>query len=347
MLTTINVAVALALILLLLLPLVLFANYVEATSATYIASTRGHYGLSSGLLRSGYTNTDYRPPSIIPSCSDGREFVVFVHGWFTSEQSAISQYNVVKQSLESVGYLGPVIGFSWDSNTIDKLNWLDWFDSDWFDWWWNGDWSSSDWEEAWNTGKDIAQQNGLKLGKFILDLKTYCEEAKIRLVGHSLGALVILNALDSLHNDEELALWNDIDKSYQVASVHLLGAAVDPEDVSLTLGFGVPIREEVERFYNKYSEIDNLLETAYQEREGRVALGEEGAGNMAAGLNNKYREQEVSNEIGLLDINRDQRFTVPPDKANHMGYFGIVDSNGVWINEGAMDIVALEDWRNP
>ena len=76
--------------------------------------------------------------------------------------------------------------------------------------------------------KDIAQQNGLKLGKFLLDFKTYCEDAKIRLVGHSLGAQVILSALDRLHNDPQLALWNDIDRNYKIASVDLLGATVNP-----------------------------------------------------------------------------------------------------------------------
>jgi hypothetical protein len=39
-------------------------------------------------------------------------------------------------------------------------------------------------------------------------------------------------------------------------------------------------------------------------------------------------------------------FVVPPDKANHMEYAGIVDSNGVWIDEGVMDVVALQDWKN-
>ena len=66
---------------------------------------------------------------------------------------------------------------------------------------------------------------------------------------------------------------------------------------------------------------------------------------MAVGLGNIYHEQEVSNQIPL-DRNGDGIFTIPPDKANHMGYAGIVNLNGVWIDEGVMDIVVLQDWRN-
>ena len=112
---------------------------------------------------------------------------MYVHGWNADEESALSQFNIVKESLESVGYRQPVIGFSWDSDT--------------FLWW-----DPQSWSDGWPVAKDIAQQNGLKLGKFLLDFKTNCEDAKIRLVGHSLGAQVILSALDRLHNDPQLAL---------------------------------------------------------------------------------------------------------------------------------------------
>jgi hypothetical protein len=47
-----------------------------------------------------------------------------------------------------------------------------------------------------------------------------------------------------------------------------------------------------------------------------------------------------------LDVNGDGIFIVPPDKANHMGYAGIIDTDGVWIDEGVMGVVVLQDWRN-
>ena len=54
-----------------------------------------------------------------------------------------------------------------------------------------------------------------------------CEELKIRLIGHSLGARVVLSSLDYLQNNE---LWNS--KNFKIESVHLLGAAVDNEEIS-------------------------------------------------------------------------------------------------------------------
>jgi hypothetical protein len=171
------------------------------------------------------------------------------------------------------------------------------------------------------------------------------------LVGHSLGARVILNALYELHTNRDLVTengvsWNDPNKNYKITSVHLLGAAVNPEEVSIAQGFGIPIREEVEQFHNKYSTEDTVLETAYRDEERpHIALGEEGAHGMAAGLENIYHEQEVSSQIPL-DRNGDGRFTIPPDKANHMRYADIINRNGLWIDEGVMDIVVLQDWRN-
>ncbi|MDF2736268.1 MAG: hypothetical protein K0S93_124 [Nitrososphaeraceae archaeon] len=90
--------------------------------------------------------------------------------------------------------------------------------------------------------KRNSTKNGLKLAKFILDLKKFCSDADIHLVGHSLGASVILNALDRLHNDPRLQLWNAEERDYRVDSVHLLGAAVNPEAISITQGFGNSIR---------------------------------------------------------------------------------------------------------
>jgi hypothetical protein len=47
-----------------------------------------------------------------------------------------------------------------------------------------------------------------------------------------------------------------------------------------------------------------------------------------------------------LDVNVDGTFIVPPDKANHMGYADIIDTDRVWIDKEVMDVVVLQDWRN-
>lgn len=314
---------------LLLLSSVLFVKSIDATHATTpLVSTRDHFYIFNGYLALGHTYSDYESPQVIPICLPDREIVIYVHGWNADEESAISQFKIVKKSLESpeIDYRHPVIGFSWDSNTIGFYPW------------------------NWLIGKSIAEQNGLKLGKFILDYKEYCEQAKIRLVGHSLGASVILNALERLHNDPELSLWNAPDRNYKVESVHLLGAAVNPEDVSIRNGFGIYIRGEVNQneFHNKFSPQDDTLETAYRDTEGHIALGENGAGNILTGLSSYYQEENVSNAISR-DVNGNgiiDRNDKPNLGDNHMGYAGVVNSNnGQLTSNGAMDEVVL-DWRN-
>jgi pimeloyl-ACP methyl ester carboxylesterase len=320
--------------------------YLAWGETTPTVSTRGHFDLSSGNLLFGHTATDYQPLNI-PGLQIGNcppEIVVYVHGWNADEESALSQFNVVKKSLgyHDIDYRQPVIGFSWDSDTTDTLDLWDLWDG----WDWSG-WSQlRDISEAWQNGKDIATQNGLKLGKFVLDFKTVCSQTNIRLIGHSMGARVILNALDDLNNDSELTLWNAPDRNYRVTSVHLLGAAVNPEEVSITRGFGIPIIEEVNQFNNKFSLQDDVLEIAYRTAESpHIALGEEGAQDMASELGNKYYEEEVSYKISR-DSNGDSIYDKPHLGDDHMGYAGVVNkNNGLLTSYGVMDLV-VTDWSN-
>jgi hypothetical protein len=144
-----------------------------------------------------------------------------------------------------LGYRFPVIGFSWDSDT---------------------EISSS----GWNYAKIIAKENGPKLAQFILDLKESCPQIEIRLIAHSLGAMVVLSSLDILHNNQT---WNG--NNFAIASVHLMGAAVDDEEISRNpsdtedspkddaIVYGQAIEEEVAHFYNLYNPEDDALEPGY------------------------------------------------------------------------------------
>ena len=323
------------LILLSLLPSLLFVHNIEATPSSApltIVSTRDHFELSSGNLFHGHSATTYYPSlsEVAPSCTPDREIVIYVHGWNANEQSAIDQFNTVKASLDSLGYRQPIIGFSWDSNTINTgWNWFNWWDA----------WDLTD---DWEVGKEIAQKNGLKLAKFILDLKRFCSDADIHLVGHSLGASVILNAIDRLHNDPRLSLWNANDRNYKVDSVHLLGAAVNPSAISLTQGFGNAIRNEVDEFHNKYSIQDDVLEEDYRTTERHIALGEEGVRGWASGLQGIYHQQEISIELSP-DVDGDGI----NDKENlgddHMGYAGVVNQNtGRVTSDGVINLLVNE-----
>ena len=78
--------------------------------------------------------------------------------------------------------------------------------------------------KGWKTAKVIANNNGPLLAKFILGYKEICPHDEIRLIAHSLGSRVTLSALQSLHDNHK----NNI-----IQSVHLLGAAVDDDQISL------------------------------------------------------------------------------------------------------------------
>jgi esterase/lipase superfamily enzyme len=103
-----------------------------------------------------------------------------------------------------------VVGFSWDANP-NKNNWT--------------------------IAKSIAKDNGPKLAQFILNYADTCknlhgQDIKIRLIAHSLGARVVLSALDSLYNNQK---WNS--EKFKVTSVNFIGAAVDDEEISKDLSY--------------------------------------------------------------------------------------------------------------
>ena len=132
-------------------------------------------------------------------CQNGtsRTVAIFVHGWEQSEEIVKERLNRVKLSLEKDNYTGPLVGYSWASNTL------------------------------WPNAKFVAKAEGPKLANLILELKSACPNADIRIIAHSLGARVVLSSLENLKNN---ATWNA--KNFTITSVDLVGAAVDNEEVS-------------------------------------------------------------------------------------------------------------------
>jgi hypothetical protein len=177
-------------------------------------------------------------------------------------------------SLADLNYEIPLIGFSGDSNTPIP-------------------------PPGWETAKIIAKENGPKLAQFIYDLENKCPQTDVRLITHSMGARVVLSSLDSLTNNPN---WNN--NNYTIASVHLMGAAVDDEEVSknsndilidptndirIKAAYGNAIEKEVVKFYNLYNPEDDVLEADvecsllscqpiyYPKYEHDLALGQSGA----------------------------------------------------------------------
>ena len=237
------------------------SNTTQTGIPVYEITTRGNLFNAQGNNGTGYRDTypllDIR--NLSNSCPE--EVAIFIHGWGQNETEAKERLDRVKMSLEKNNYTHPLVGFSWDSDT------------------------------EWNAAQFLAKWNGPKLADYTVGLMDNCKQhhgkdIKIRLIGHSLGARVILSSLDSLHKN---ATWNN--SNFKVASVDLLGATVDDEEVTLNPGdilvdrtnwgspksdYGGAIQDEVVRFYNLYNPKDNVFESIYPLFEGDFALGQSG-----------------------------------------------------------------------
>jgi hypothetical protein len=207
---------------------------VQTTSAQLplipLVSTREHFRLDSGGLRTDQHNTTDYTHLAIPGLDCGSkcppEVAIFIHGVWASESGAIEQADRTRLSLFTDHYKIPVIGYTWDSNTA--------FSPD--------DLSAS--EHGWKVAKKIADQNGPKLAHFLIDylttFKLHHQDIKIRLIGHSLAAMVIFSSL--LNLDKNMS-WHS--NGFNITSVDLLGAAVEENAPSKTSLIGQAIKNVV------------------------------------------------------------------------------------------------------
>jgi hypothetical protein len=306
--------------------------------------------------RQGYGNDEYQKLSKLKeqqACKDGT-ISIFVHGWEESEKIAEERLNRVKLSLTNNSYTGPLIGFSWPSDTV------------------------------WLGAQFIAEANGPKLGQLIYNIKSDCPAADIRIIAHSLGARVVLSSLDSLNKNP---LWNI--KNFKIKSVHLLGAAVDDEEVSkrsefITIDqtnwgspksdYGQAISVEVINFTNLFSSKDSMLKPnilpalqIYPTFESDLALGQNGFQKYPMypildsiynlmkreSLPKNYIEKDVKDElVAICDADADghldkpffigQNITVGD---NHRGYLGYRFNETQINDDGAINLV-VSSWNN-
>jgi hypothetical protein len=318
----------------------------ETKIPIYMISTRGNQDFPQGLQESGYNN-NYQFDNINQLNSCPSEVVFFVHGWGISEDMAKERLDRVKMSLEKNNYLIPLIGFSWDSD-------IDWFNA-----------------------KILAKENGKKLASFVYNYMNNCQlqgnkTSDIRLIGHSIGSRVILSTLDNLQT--LMAKDKNTNNDFKIASVHLLGAAVDNEEVSensikhynfpswlhdssdVKKAYGQVIGQVVSKFYNLFDPEDNVLEFVYPGFEGLDrALGENGKQlNPQVPTPDNYLGVYIQDEIKpLMDADADGNtdfglcyITCNVDVGdNHAGYIGFrnnTDKN-ILQDDGAMNIV-VDDW---
>jgi pimeloyl-ACP methyl ester carboxylesterase len=337
---------------------VVAATDVEVTKKIdpYMITTRERLNYE-GIQEPGYNNSySFLEINQLTKQRCPEEFVIFVHGWGDDEEKAKERFDRVKLSLENNSYAHPLVGLSWDS------------------------------DQAWFSAKFVAKDNGLQLANFIVNTKVTCKHlepdknVKIRLIAHSLGARVVLSALDNLHKD---SIWNNSTNNFNVTSIHLMGAAVDDEEVSMyprdilndltnwgspKSDYGKAIQEEVIKFYNLFSTKDNALEPnftnpfypsqIYPSFEADRALGQSGYQKFPHDLNatkslpRNYKQTVVQNEIrAICDADGDRKSDFLPLTNitielgdNHGGYLGFRNNTRL-IDDGAMNLV-VDDWNN-
>ena len=194
-------------------------------------STRGCYDLSTGQkIKDG----EYRlyPRRYFEGIAGCAEIAVMVHGMRNDNSGAIQKVAIAKERLRRLGYVHPVVGFSYDSNTA-------------------GAHLASREKSALEVAQRIADMNGPHLGRFVEDFKRASPGTGVRLMGHSLGSQVILGALEYLAGVAA--------GSPAVQSVHLFGASI-PADVPSSERYGRILSDTVaDRIVNYYSPTDEVL----------------------------------------------------------------------------------------
>jgi len=141
-------------------------------------STRGFYNLDSGITIKNQSYHLY-PKRSFDALVGTIEITIMIHGLRNNAPGALTKFVTAKKRLAYLGYKNPVVGYSYDSNTT-------------------GAQYISYALHALHTGLIIAGKNGRNLAKFVTDFKQKSPETKIRLMGHSLGAHVILSMIDNL-----------------------------------------------------------------------------------------------------------------------------------------------------
>jgi pimeloyl-ACP methyl ester carboxylesterase len=291
-----------------------------------LITTRGHFS-NQGQLQNGATSTSYDTRNIPGGCPG--EIVIFVHGWDTTYDQMYDSFIPLMVSLLHNDYRFPLAAFDYDSGKPVL-------------------------EQGWYEGNLIATQNGPKLAQFIIDYKKGCPQDEVRILGHSMGTRVTLSALNTLYSNQE---WND--KNFKIGSVHLMGAAVDDEIVSMNLDdcdgrdlppFPIPpdpilveryrilvavqmllpcqgnsIQSEVTSFYNLYNPKDFVL-LVYSVSVGDRALGQNGYQN-GIPLPLNYEQYIITDEL--------------PKPDEHVKLMGEI-KDGNLVSDGAIDLVVAD-----
>lgn len=277
-----------------------------------VISTRRH--LKDGKPTAAHGADDYsidgKLPGLAEDTTPPADLLIVVHGYNNTAQKALYKFGIAEEALRGTGYSGVIAGFSWDADT-------------------QGDPLAA---TGYHEGLANAAANGPKLARFIEDYAQHCPQSRIHLVGYSMGARVALEAVlhlpdPEMHGQAQVLL----------ASVHLVGAAVENEDVETGERYGAAIATRCRRLYNYFSPEDNKLAYFYPLKEGDRALGLTGIEHAALAPPN-YMDVDVTRELPEFDDAG--QIEVDEYGDNHSGYLGTRDKQGRLLDNGVMDLVA-------
>jgi esterase/lipase superfamily enzyme len=273
------------------------------------ASTRNH--VDDGDLTTGHDAYDYEIVGELPR--DAKEIMVVVHGLNNTEVKGVNRFGLARESLVHNGYDGVVVGFSWDGAT--------------------------NWDPFGATGYRIAKHNamanGTKLAQFVVDLQAANPGARIRLIGYSMGARLVAETVLALDSDDAFS-----NSRMKIASVHLVGAAIDNEQLQTDSLYGKAVENRVERLFNYYSPVDNKLGKYYTPLEGDKSVGRYDLEDASKRPRN-YFSHDVTGELFAVD---DKGDLDPKGERgrNHSAYLGIRTDAGKWVDDGVMDVVVRD-----
>lgn len=164
-------------------------------------STRGYFDLRNGKLKkyenmfSYYLYPKYKFENILKE----PEIVIFVHGMRNSRKGSVMGTNALRIKLRKLGYKYPVIGFTYDADV-------------------RGAHLEKNYHKVLDTAYNIASDNTRNLFAFIRNLQFRHDYwGKIRLVGHSLGCVVVAGVLTQFDH-REIGF---------VESVHMFGSPIE------------------------------------------------------------------------------------------------------------------------
>lgn len=198
-------------------------------------STRGYYDLSTGV-KSKKNSYYLYPKKSFEKLNGKKELVIMIHGFRNDKHGAIEKVILAKRRLNQLGYVYPVIGFSYDSNT--KGAHLKKYEA-----------------QALRVGQKIAKQNGYNLSQFIIDFKKKNPNTKIRLIGHSLGTEVISSTLKKLATSS---------KNHNIVEgVYFFGSSLESNFVQLNKSGKILQKVVKSKILNYYCPTDQVLKQSH------------------------------------------------------------------------------------